>query len=91
MRKENWFLKREGTNKDKVKEFMTELSIDELTAKILLNREIETVEEAKKFLNGDIEDFLNPLDMKDMKKAVIRMKNAIEKGEKITIYGDYDV
>ena len=80
MRKENWFLKREGTNKDKVKEFMTELSIDELTAKILLNREIETVEEAKKFLNGDIEDFLNPLDMKDMKKAVIRMKNAIEKG-----------
>lgn len=90
MRKENWFLKREGTNKDKVKEFMTELSIDELTAKILLNREIETIEEAKKFLNGDIEDFLNPLDMKDMKKAVIRMKNAIEKGEKITIYGDYD-
>lgn len=47
-------------------------------------------EEAKTFLDKGAENFHNPFLFSDMKKAVLRIEQAIEKGEKITVYGDYD-
>ncbi|MGL5822627.1 MAG: single-stranded-DNA-specific exonuclease RecJ [Sarcina sp.] len=57
---------------------------------MLLNRGINTIEEAKFFLEARVDDFYDPYLMKDMKKAVLRIKKAIETKERITIYGDYD-
>ena len=57
---------------------------------LLYNRGICTAETAQKYLNasGSLQD---PMQMKDMEKAVTRLFKAIDEHEKIAIYGDYDV
>ena len=58
---------------------------------LLLQRKIETYEQAKKFFNPSLKYLHNPFEMKDMDKAVQRILQAIENQENILIYGDYDV
>ncbi len=67
------------------------LSVSPLLAQLLLNRGISDPERAKLFLGGELEDLCSPWLMKDMHKAVARIKHAIGKKEGICIYGDYDV
>ena len=74
-----------------VKKFSEELGVSELTAKILVHRGISEVEDAKIFLNPEDAPFHDPFLMKDMRDAVDRIIIAIEGGEKICVYGDYDV
>ena len=57
---------------------------------LLKKRGIVNKTEIEKFLNPSYEDRHDPFLMKDMKKAVERIKKAIDKDEKITIYSDYD-
>ena len=56
-----------------------------------LQRGIETYEEAKTFFRPSFDDLHDPFLMKDMDKAVKRIEKAIDKGENILVYGDYDV
>jgi single-stranded-DNA-specific exonuclease len=58
---------------------------------ILLQRGITDFDSAKKFFRPSLDELHDPFLMKDMDKAVDRLKQAIEKNEKILIYGDYDV
>ena len=74
-----------------VDKLVNELGINELTAKILVNRGINDVESARNFLNPDEQKFLDPFLMHDMDKAVSRIITALEGGETICVYGDYDV
>ncbi|MDD5634033.1 MAG: single-stranded-DNA-specific exonuclease RecJ [Candidatus Omnitrophica bacterium] len=67
------------------------LGITPYLAQLLINRDIKTVEKAQEFLFGDASAVHDPFLMKDMAAAVERINNAIEKREKILIYGDYDV
>lgn len=60
-------------------------------AKLLVQRGITSFEEAKKFFRPDLKDLYDPFLMKDMDKAVERIEGAIESGENIMVYGDYDV
>ena len=90
MREEKWMLRSGMRKQTMVKYFQDNLGIDRLTGIMLVNRGIETLEDAKMFLNGSLDELLDPYLMKDMKKAIDRIKKAIESGEKITIYGDYD-
>jgi single-stranded-DNA-specific exonuclease len=60
-------------------------------ARLLLQRDIKTPEEARKFFNPQLSHLNDPFLFDDMKKAVSRIKHAIEQQEKILIYGDYDV
>jgi len=73
------------------KELSEALGIPILLAQLLINREVTTVDEARQFIQCSLEDLHDPFLMKDMDKAVARIKLAIEKGEKITVWGDYDV
>jgi single-stranded-DNA-specific exonuclease len=66
-----------------------ELNITPLVAQLLVNRGINTVDEARYFLFGK-EQFHDPFLLKDMDKAVERIKEAIDKQEPILIFGDYD-
>jgi len=75
----------------KVKDFVKELNISETLARILINRNVETIEDAKVFLNPVIDELHNSFNMKGMEAAVCRLEKAITNGEKICIYGDYDV
>ncbi len=67
------------------------LKIHPLICAILAHRGIESFDSAKHFFRPDINDMHDPGLMKDMDKAVTRIINAIERNEKILIYGDYDV
>ncbi|MBM3251634.1 MAG: single-stranded-DNA-specific exonuclease RecJ [Candidatus Omnitrophica bacterium] len=68
-----------------------ELQIHPLICQILINRGIDNQESLGKFLNGDISHLHDPFQLKDMEKAVGRIKQAIEIKEKVLIFGDYDV
>lgn len=78
-------------DEEKVKEIENKYAINNLLAKILVNRGITTEEEIRAFLNPTRKDFYNPYLMPDMEKAVERILKAINNKEKVLIYGDYDV
>lgn len=87
--KDNWILEKENT---KLSEKLSKsLNISPITAQILINRGIENETEANLFLNCTLFDLPSPYLMKGMEKAVERIKKGLGEGEKIAIYGDYDV
>jgi single-stranded-DNA-specific exonuclease len=68
-----------------------ELNISSILAGLLVQRGVSTFDEAKSFFRPQLSDLHNPFLMKDMDKAIDRLQVASEKGEKIMVYGDYDV
>ncbi len=74
-----------------VRKLSAELNISEVLAQLLAQRGITTFEEARHFFRPSIDDLHDPFLMKDMQKAVRRLNKALEEGEAILIYGDYDV
>ena len=68
-----------------------ELGIPVPIAQVMVNRKILTAEAARAFLYGNLDGLHDPYLMKDMAKAVERIRQAIARGEKILIFGDYDV
>ena len=79
------------TDYELVKKIQEENNISEVLATILVNRNIIDRDEIKVFLNPTRNDFHDPYLMPDMEKAVERIMQAIDKKEKVMIYGDYDV
>ena len=67
-----------------------ELGLSPIVSRILMSREIVTVDTARRFLSPSLRDLHNPFLMQDMKKAADRLIRAIYQQEKIVIYGDYD-
>ena len=68
-----------------------ELGINPIIAKLLYSRGCHTVNDAKAFIYMETEILANPFEMADMEKGIARVREAIKNGEKITVYGDYDV
>src|SRR5215831_4333414 len=85
-----WTLKP-NPNPEKVAHLAQMLNVDGLVASLLVQRGIETFEQARQFFRPSLADLHNPYLMKDMDKAVERIEKAIEKGENILVFGDYDV
>lgn len=85
-----WTLKPKPSH-EKVKSLAAELKVSELIASLLVQRGIETFEQARQFFRPSLNDLHDPYLMKDMDKAVERIEKAIEKGECILVFGDYDV
>ncbi|MBN1354193.1 MAG: DHH family phosphoesterase, partial [Candidatus Omnitrophica bacterium] len=67
------------------------LNISPIMGQILLNRGIKDEMQAQHFLYGDMDSCHDPYLLKDMEKAVARIKRAISGKERILVYGDYDV
>jgi single-stranded-DNA-specific exonuclease len=67
------------------------INVNEGLARILVQRGITTYEEARTFFRPQLEHLHDPFFMKDMDKAVNRLNEALHAGEKILVYGDYDV
>ncbi len=68
-----------------------ELGIHPVTAQVLLGRGLETPEAARAFLHPSIEGLHDPSRLRDLDAAADRIEKAIRDGEKIAVYGDYDV
>ena len=68
-----------------------ELNISSAAARMLVVRGIQTADEARAFVRPSLEMLHDPFLMKDMDEAVERLHQALTQGEKILIYGDYDV
>ena len=84
MRNTKWIYRAEKIKKDNI-------NLDSDIVQILYNRGIENNEEIDIFINGTLENLIDPFKMKDMRKAVERVLLAKNNNEKIWIYGDYDV
>jgi len=78
-------------NPDKVKELSQKLSCHPVTASVLINRDIHTIQAATNFLSTSLNNIRSPFSLKDMDLAVNRIYQAISGNEKILIFGDYDV
>lgn len=70
--------------------FVSKLGISRVIAQILLNRGITTLDEARMFLAADFGSLHSPFMLKDMDKAVERIRLAVQQGEKVRVFGDYD-
>ena len=75
---------------EKVEALMKKYSLNEILAKILVNKNITQKDDIELFMNPTRKDFHNPFLMPDMELIVDRILKAIEDKEKIMIYGDYD-
>ena len=78
-------------DEESVKQIQEEFGLSRLLATIIANKGLKTKQEIEVFLNPTRNDFHNPYLMPDMEIAVNRIVKAIEKQEKVIIYGDYDV
>ncbi|MEN6618593.1 MAG: single-stranded-DNA-specific exonuclease RecJ [Rikenellaceae bacterium] len=85
-----WIVREPG-NPALVRQLSSELGIDQTLANLLVQRNIKSQSEARSFLRPQLDQLHDPFLMKDMDKAVERLTWALNKNEKILIYGDYDV
>ena len=85
-----WVIKPQGES-EKVANLASQLNIPPVLANLLVQRGIATYNEATRFFNPKLSDLHDPFLMKDMDKAVERIDRAVKTGEKIMVYGDYDV
>lgn len=76
---------------DKVALLAKALQVDLDIATLLVQRGVETFDEAKIFFRPNWTHLHDPFLMKDMDKAVARIQKALTSNERILVYGDYDV
>ncbi len=85
-----WVLNNNVDN-EVVERLSSELNISKPLTSLLNQRGVETYDEAKRFFRPHLDYLHDPFLMKDMDKAVNRILMAVSLGEKIVVYGDYDV
>ncbi len=92
-KEKRWIFRCDGSEEstEKIEKIASSLGIDPIIARLLYNRGYTDTLSAKKFIDMESEMLSNPFDMADMQKAVDRIARAVNDGEKITVYGDYDV
>ena len=85
-----WTLKPKP-NRETLSKLASNLGVEISIASMLVQRGIETFEDAKKFFRPSLDDLHDPYLMKDMDLAINRIEKAITSEENIMVYGDYDV
>lgn len=88
---EKKWINRENADAEVVSQLSSELGVDPVLAELLVQRGIRTFSQARSFFRPDLGNLHDPFLMKDMDKAVERVRKAVCSGEKILVYGDYDV
>ncbi len=78
-------------NDQKVEQLAELINVSPIIARLLLQRGVETFEQAKKFFRPQLTDLYDPFLMKDMDKAIDRIILGLHRKERLMVYGDYDV
>ncbi len=89
-RERKWILK-DSVDIGKVDRLSAELGIDSVLATLLVQRGVDSFAAARSFFRPSLDGLHDPFLMQDMDKAVARVEEAVSKGQKILVYGDYDV
>lgn len=90
MSKKMWEFSRLDNDKKELAGMISEeFSLDPFTALLLVSKGITDADEIERFLFNQ-ELYVDPFEIKDMDKAVLRISKAVENFEKIMIFGDYD-
>ncbi len=92
-KEKNWLIKSSDTQEysSATSAIAQELGIHPVVAKLLYNRGYTDAASAKAFVYMESEMLLDPFTMKDIDKGIDGIAAAIRNGERITVYGDYDV
>ena len=90
MMQKRWIVK-EAADQSQAEQLANAINVDETLAALLLQRDINSYAEAKDFFRPSLKNLHDPFLLKDMDHAVRRLVLAIQRNEKILIYGDYDV
>ncbi len=85
-----WVLKQKG-NESLIAEIAGALGIEVALAELLVQRDIKNFEEAKAFFRPELSQLHDPFLLNDMDKAIDRIEATQNSGQKIMVYGDYDV
>ena len=87
-----WNYSTLSTDQKNIKDELTkELNLHPILVELLVNKGIETTEEATRFLYPELKDLHDPFLLPDMDKAIRRIEKALGEKERILVYGDYDV
>ncbi|MEG0732784.1 MAG: single-stranded-DNA-specific exonuclease RecJ [Vagococcus sp.] len=86
----NWKINKAPTELEQITSELETLSINSELAPLLWRRGIRESNQVKPFFQPSVESFHDPFLLYDMEKVIVRIQEAVEKGEKILIYGDYD-
>lgn len=87
MGRRKWVVSR--LDKDLASKLAQRHNIDPFAAVLLASKGITSDSAVEEFFSGE-SDFCDPFDLVDMDKAADRIETAVEQGERITVYGDYD-
>lgn len=77
--------------KEQLDQLVKHINVNPILASLLIQRGITDFDSARKFFRPSLDDLHSPFLMRDMDRAVERIKLAVDRKEKILIYGDYDV
>ncbi|MFC0473630.1 single-stranded-DNA-specific exonuclease RecJ [Halalkalibacter kiskunsagensis] len=86
--KARWKIKEQASSQ--IEQLVNELNVAPLIATLLINRGIDTVETAKRFLYKEEMTYHDPFLLDDMERVVTRIQAAVAQNERILIFGDYD-
>lgn len=79
------------SREEAARHYARHFKVNPLTAQVMMNRGVEGIEEMYRFLFPELRLLRDPFGLKDMDRAVERVRLALERGERIHIHGDYDV
>jgi single-stranded-DNA-specific exonuclease len=86
----HWFIKQRPAS-DKIQATVEDLKVSPIMASLLTQRNLTTLPDIRSFFTPDLNDLHDPFLMLNMPEAVQRLEEAIANGERIMIFGDYDV
>ena len=93
-KKKVWSLRYTPGNSEadsEIRDIAQKLSISEVVARLIYNRGFHDAESGESFIHPSMHSLHSPFELKDMDRATERVTQALSLGEKITVYGDYDV
>lgn len=85
------WVKRSKAKEEDIRAAAEALNVSGRIAAMFVDRNVHSLQEAQAFTNPSLEQLLDPFLMQDMQRAVDRLCEALDKNEKILVYGDYDV
>jgi single-stranded-DNA-specific exonuclease len=91
MMEKKWIITHPHQDPHKVRDLSTLINVSNPIASLLLQRSIETYEDAQNYFRPSLKNLYDPFMMLDMEAALARLIQAIDHNERILIYGDYDV